>query len=62
MGSISSRESVWLRPTSKLTILPKALGRLSHCKNKDEISDLNVEVRNKTSARHESGIQTHTEK
>lgn len=40
MGSISCHESVWLSPTSKLTILPKALGRLSHCKNKDSISDL----------------------
>lgn len=40
MGSISCHESVWLRPTSKLTILPKTLGRLSYCKNKDEISDL----------------------
>lgn len=40
MGSISCHESIWLRPASKLTILPRALGRLSHCKNKDYISDL----------------------
>lgn len=39
MGRISSHENFWLRPTSKPSTWPKTLGILSHCKNKNPITD-----------------------